>query len=1125
MLEQQQRLMSGQPLAAPVQQVVTSNVAEEIIVVQTNPEQVKTAVIKEIEETKQASVVIDEHSDVDINNLLLNVVSEKTGYPLEMLSLDMSLDTDLGIDSIKRVEILSALQEQLPWSQAVNPEELGTFQFLQHIVEFIAAGRPVSLNETSTALAQVDDTFAKVLLEIVSEKTGYPIDMLDLEMNLDSDLGIDSIKRVEILSAIQERVPELPAVSPDDMATLQTLQSIVDIFNVSESEQTSVASSDDSNLSEVLLEVVADKTGYPVDMLNLEMNLDSDLGIDSIKRVEILSALQDKMPNLPVVAADDLAALQTLQQIIEYMNEQISDDIKQSSIAAVVDVKAEEKTDEESRIIRSVVRLAELEKIDDRPGIDFNKEKEIWITNESGELAEQLAATLKENEYKAKLISNDEEVNNELGALIICAKAEPDKQYLLNTFSLIQRCSTALKKSNGILTSITTLGGHFGFEDDMNGNPIQAGLYGIIKTADKEWPEVSCKSIDINQDSVSLDLIQNELFLQGPLEVGLSDEKAYQLLLQEETLATSQRENTLLNKDDLIVISGGARGVTAEVAVKLAGTYQCGLLLLGRSPEPETEPEWLASFSEAASIKKAIMDNAQEKLRPADLEKRYQSVLANREIGTTLERIKQTGAKVQYASVDVTDADTVANTIDLARTELGNVTGIIHAAGVLADRLIEDKTEEQFNNVYSTKVEGLQSLLSATNNDTLKLIVLFSSTTARLGRKGQVDYAAANEILNKQAAHEDKIRNKNRKTCKVLSVNWGPWDGGMVTPVLKKLFAEEGVGVIGLKAGADYLIQEIESDGPVETVILAEAENILKKIPLNNYSISTTESSELSLVFERDLSVSSHAFLKSHVMNGQAVLPVSVIIEWFAHGALHLNPGMQFQGFDDFRILKGVTLKADEAIHLRILAGTIIHKGDVSLVPVELRSDGLLHASAVMILADSYETNVLPQLKAVGKKYKLKQSEYYQNGQLFHGQDLQGITEVLHCSDKGIVANVSSAPQPSTWMNQPIRSSWLTDPLILDSAFQMMILWSFEEKGIASLPTAITSYRQYQRSYPKDGAKIIAVVNEQTDHRANAAIEFIDRKGQLIALMDGYECVRDSSLQIAFKENSLTLET
>jgi acyl transferase domain-containing protein/acyl carrier protein/NAD(P)-dependent dehydrogenase (short-subunit alcohol dehydrogenase family) len=1209
LLEQQQRLISGQPLVTPVQQVITSNIAEESIAVQTKPEQVKAAVIKEIEETKQVSTVIDEQSDVDINNLLLNVVSEKTGYPLEMLSLDMSLDTDLGIDSIKRVEILSALQEQLPWSQAVNPEELGTFQFLQHIVEFIAAGRPVSLNTIDTTPTQVDDNFAKVLLKIVSEKTGYPIDMLDLEMNLDSDLGIDSIKRVEILSALQEampglptispdelgqlqtlhsitelfvseqeetisvspqtisaisgfvdtllnvvadktgypvdmlnlemnldsdlgidsikrveilsalqeHIPELPAVSPDEMATLQTLQSIVDIFDVSELSQASSANND-PELSEILLEVVADKTGYPVDMLNLEMNLDSDLGIDSIKRVEILSALQDKTPNLPVVAADDLAALQTLQQIIEYMNAKISNDNKQPSIAtAVVDVKAEEKTEEESRIIRSIVRLAKLEKTGDRLTLDFNKEKEIWITIDGGELAEQLAAILEEKDYKVKLIDNDKETSDELGALIIFATAEPDKQYLLDTFSLVQRCAASLKMSKGILASITTLGGHFGFENDINGNPIQAGLYGIIKTADKEWPEISCKSIDINQDSVSLNLIQNELFLQGPLEVGLSDEKANQILLQEEILDSSQKENTFLNKNDLVVISGGARGVTSEVAVKLAETYQCGLLLLGRSPEPEAEPEWLVSLSAAANIKKAIMDNSQEKLRPVDLEKRYQSVLVNREIRITLERIKQTGAKVQYASVDVTDADAVTNIIDLARPELGNVTGIIHAAGVLADRLIEDKTEEQFNNVYSTKVEGLQSLLTATNNDTLKLIVLFSSTTARLGRKGQVDYAAANEILNKQAV----LENKNRKNCKVLSVNWGPWDGGMVTSSLKKLFAEEGVGVIGLKAGADYLIQEIESNGPVETVILGESEDILKNIPLNNYLVSSVENTDLSLAFERELSVSSHAFLKSHVMNGQAVLPVAVIIEWFAHGALHLNPGMQFQGFDDFRILKGVTLKADEGIHLRILAGTIIHKGDVSFVPVELRSDELLHASAVMILADSYETNVLPQLKAVSEKYKLKQSEYYQNGQLFHGQDLQGITEVTHCSDKGIVANVSSAPQPSTWMNQPIRSSWLTDPLILDSAFQMMILWSFEEKGIASLPTVIASYRQYQRSYPKDGAKIVTVVNEQTDHRANAAIEFLDSKGQLIALMDGYECVRDSSLQIAFNKNEL----
>ena len=132
LLEQQQRLMSGQPLApasqqAPQQQVKLNVTAQENTVASGV---IEKPIVKEIEETKQAVTTNVEQSDVDINNLLLNVVSEKTGYPLEMLSLDMSLDTDLGIDSIKRVEILSALQEKLPWSAAVNPEELGTFPIL-----------------------------------------------------------------------------------------------------------------------------------------------------------------------------------------------------------------------------------------------------------------------------------------------------------------------------------------------------------------------------------------------------------------------------------------------------------------------------------------------------------------------------------------------------------------------------------------------------------------------------------------------------------------------------------------------------------------------------------------------------------------------------------------------------------------------------------------------------------------------------------------------------------------------------------------------------------------------------------------------------------------------------------
>ncbi|MCG8377998.1 MAG: SDR family NAD(P)-dependent oxidoreductase [Proteobacteria bacterium] len=1125
LLEQQQRLISGQPLSTePVSININQPVPEQTQVVPEKQQEVKQqAVVKEIEETRQ-------QNEVDIDNLLLKVVSEKTGYPLEMLSLDMSLDTDLGIDSIKRVEILSALQEKLPWSASVNPEELGTFQFLQHIVEFIAAGRPASdaVHEPVKPVvetAKPDNNFEKILLEVVAEKTGYPIEMLELDMNLDSDLGIDSIKRVEILSAIQEQLPELPTVSPDELGQLQTLRSIVELFALEQttgiSEVVEVEEMQ-GNFAESLLEVVAEKTGYPVDMLSLEMNLDSDLGIDSIKRVEILSAMQERIPELPTVNPDEMASLQTLQSIVDIFTDQndpipIGNKSERDKIDRTPGHR-EDVSNNESAIARSVIRITDLN--EDRQPIKFDKKKEIWINENGGELAERIADALKDNGYKTRLVKNNKKPVRNLAGLIICAVEDPNKQWLLDTFQLIQSCSVKLNESKGLLTTITTLGGTFGFKNVLKASAIQAGLHGILKTADKEWLDVSCKSIDIDNDSILIDSILKELFLQGPLEVGLVNDQAIQLVLEQEALVESSKENSLLDKKDFVIITGGARGVTAEVAVKLAEAYQCNLLLLGRSPEPEDEPEWLASLTEDAAIKKAILDNSDEKLSPSNLEKQYQSILANREIKATLERIEKAGSDVQYVSADVTDLNAVENVINLARIDLGNVSGVIHAAGVLADRLIEDKTQEQFNLVYSTKVDGLQNLLTATANDDLKLIITFSSTTARLGRKGQVDYAAANEILNKIAQCEHQVR----EDCKVLSVNWGPWDGGMVTPALKKIFAEEGVGVIGLNAGADYLIQEIESDGPVETIVLGESENVLSAIPLNE-SKASIENTDLKIAFERDLSVSSYAFLTSHVMNGQAVLPVAVILEWFAHGALHLNPGMQFHGFDDFRVLKGVTLKADENIHLSILAGNMVFKETCAYVPVELRSNEHLHASAVVVLADSYEKNVLPKLEAVAGNYQFKQGEYYKNGQLFHGQHLQGIKEILHCSDKGIVANVNSAPAPSEWMSQPIRSNWLTDPLVLDSAFQMMILWSFEQQGIGSLPTAISHYRQYQRSFPKNGSRIVAEVIKHTNNRANASIEFIDNEGKLIAIMDGYECVRDGSLQTAFKENDLSLQS
>jgi acyl carrier protein len=184
--------------------------------------------------------------------ILLEVVAEKTGYPSDMLELDMELDADLGIDSIKRVEIFSRLQERLPQAPIIKPEHLGSLRTLRHVVAFLGEteSHPASNCNgihiaPSTAGAPLSDP--NVLLEVVAEKTGYPAEMLELDMELDADLGIDSIKRVEIFSRLQERLPEAPAIKPEHLGSLRTLRHVLEFISSgnSQSQQTRAAESID----------------------------------------------------------------------------------------------------------------------------------------------------------------------------------------------------------------------------------------------------------------------------------------------------------------------------------------------------------------------------------------------------------------------------------------------------------------------------------------------------------------------------------------------------------------------------------------------------------------------------------------------------------------------------------------------------------------------------------------------------------------------------------------------------------------------------------------------------------------------------------------------------------------
>jgi len=222
------------------------------------------------------------------------------------------------------------------------------------------------------------------------------------------------------------------------------------------------------------------------------------------------------------------------------------------------------------------------------------------------------------------------------------------------------------------------------------------------------------------------------------------------------------------------------------------------------------------------------------------------------------------------------------------------------------------------------------------------------------------------------------------------------------------------------------------------------------------------------------------------------------------------------------RILKGIKLDQQKKL-IRLFAGKADRKGSLFEVGVELR-DGVLegkdviHSRAKAILTDRLPS--APVFESThpkpSNKYPRSMEEVYEKI-LFHGQALRGIKEITDCSAWGISAEISSAPAPDVWVKEPLRSSWISDPLALDCAFQLATLWCYEETGTVSLPSYCRQYRQYCTTFPTDGVTAVLQVTDHTDHKMTGDFILLDADSRIVAELKGYEAIMDASLYKAFK--------
>ncbi|MEH2394800.1 MAG: SDR family NAD(P)-dependent oxidoreductase [Nostoc sp.] len=560
-----------------------------------------------------------------------------------------------------------------------------------------------------------------------------------------------------------------------------------------------------------------------------------------------------------------------------------------------------------------------------------------------------------------------------------------------------------------------------------------------------------------------------------------------------------------LSPSSVFVVSGGAKGITAECTIKLAQQQPCKFILLGRSELLENEPDF-AQDSDESALKKCIMENLLsqgEKPTPMSVQKIYNKITSSREIKNTLAAIKKTGAKAEYISVDVTDPQALQEKVANAVQHLGPITGIIHGAGNLADKLIEKKTEQDFEKVYTAKVQGLENLLTCVNPSQLQHLVLFSSVTGFHGNIGQSDYAIANEILNKSG----HIFKQQYPSCHVVAINWGAWDSGMVSPELKKAFAERGIEVIPVEAGTQMLVNELHPSYRENTQVVIGS-------PLVPFA-RELDSELCSYRMRRRMTVEENPFLLDHAIAGSPVLPATCALSWMIDSCEQLYPGYRFFAAQDFKILKGITFNESLPSEF-ILDVEEVSKTNAQQITFSTKISSknanekiFYHFSAQIQLL--LEIPTIPIYDALNLEpdniISLTGKSFYQNGEttLFHGPSFQEIQKVLNITTEKITTQclweqISDKQQgqfPVQWVN----------PYTTDLSMHALWVWTqhFHQEGC--LPGQVAKYEQFATTPPNESFYVSCEVKAKTPSSATADFIIHNREGQVYSRLLGAKAI------------------
>lgn len=913
---------------------------------------------------------------------------------------------------------------------------------------------------------------------------------------------------------------------------------------------------DEAKLKQIMLGVVTEKTGYEADMIAFNQNLEADLGVDSIKRVDIVGGVLDALPPSYVKALGDegrskLSTSTTLEKMQALLLEAGKKAVNFNEAGAGIN-QAESTTTDAPRLLprlsesrAEVVAEAEALPQDAKRALTVGS---FLITPGRKGVAKALASMIEAKGGTAHLLP-ESALSNEatlvawcesegkalepvagvvhlaaLDAETLTEKSGPEswkEQLFLNEKALFLLVKQLRLKEDAHVLAVSGLGGLFA-RDGGTAISLQGGAVGMIKSLGKEREKIRGRAVDLDlgQDDKALaQQIFDELELVGGrIEVGYP--KGKRTIFRTVLTKTDDVPPQVEEKNLVVLATGGARGVTAEVLREIAKPGNT-LILTGRSALPkraETLPEQ-SSLVDEKDLAKYFVKN--EGLALGEARKKAGKVIAAREMLDNIADFEAAGAKVIYIAVDVADEAGMKAMFASIYKDYGKLDGIVHGAGIIEDKFLADIPSESWSRVVETKVIGLMLLQKYAKMDALKFFAVFSSVAGRYGNTGQSNYATANELMNRICCR----LKAQYPALNMSALNWGPWGrtkfgAGMVTEATEAKFAKHGVYLVHAELGRFLFRHQLTAAGAEVEVICGKApweeSEAAKgafvyearqatggdKAPMLGLCVLETQANGDSVahvhLHRRD------AYLQDHIIDGTPVLPMAVAQEMMAEAVAKVwGEGWKLVEVTECQLFKGVMVdREDYPLTIRMTPTAHGMDGTMS-VKVKIVSHGdkpLPHYGATVHLAQAFGVfdGEKPAIRK-GNEKKISAREMYDEW-LFHGPCFQVIKDIEALSEQGARCRVLSS-EPCEFKDKA-AGGWLLDPALVDAAAHMSVLWMDAFRDLFALPVKFSRVVRYAEVLPREMVMDFVVV-EQVAESLVADVTFSDTKGNVLLVMEG----------------------